>query len=64
MVGKALFAEAVKAYREKGAHKIKLTVPQEETVRFYEKQGMELEGVHRNHWWNHDFWAMGINIEQ
>lgn len=63
-VGTALFSEACQIYRAKGAHKIKLTVPDEETVNFYLKQGMTLEGIHRKHWWNADFWSMGIQLNK
>lgn len=58
-IGSTLFNEACQVYKQKGAHKIKLTVPDHKTVQFYEKQGMTLEGEHPNHWWNQDFWAMG-----
>ncbi len=61
-VGSILFREACRIYKEKGAHKVKLTVPDELTIDFYVKQGMKLEGVHKNHWWNCDFWAMGIQL--
>lgn len=62
-VGKELFNQACNDYILKGAHKVKLTVPDEKTVEFYLKQGMITEGIHRNHWWNHDFWSMGINLK-
>lgn len=62
-IGSKLFKEAKKCFINKGAHKIKLTVPEEKTVEFYRKQGMILEGLHRNHWWNQDFWSMGLNLK-
>ena len=61
-VGSQLFEIAKEWYKNKGAHKIKLTVPDRETVEFYTKQGMVLEGEHLNHWWNADFWSMGKNL--
>lgn len=61
-VGTDLFQEACKIYKSKGAHKLKLTVPDELTVDFYKKQGMDLEGIHKNHWWNTDFWSMGKQL--
>lgn len=61
-IGSLLFREACRVYEKKGAHKVKLTVPDEQTVNFYLKQGMILEGVHKNHWWKSDFWAMGIQL--
>ena len=61
-IGQQLMNKAIYTYKEKGAHKIKLTVPDEGTVKFYEKLGMIVEGHHVNHWWNHDFWAMGLII--
>ncbi|MGE0932120.1 GNAT family N-acetyltransferase [Peijinzhouia sedimentorum] len=63
-LGKQLFDKAVDIYKEKGAHKIKLTVPEEKTVEFYKKQGMRLEGHHPNHWWNHEFWSMGLILKE
>ena len=59
-VGTQLFEIAKEWYKKKGAHKIKLTVPDRKTVEFYTKQGMVLEGVHSNHWWNNNFWSMGL----
>ncbi|CAN5375598.1 hypothetical protein BH09BAC3_BH09BAC3_13160 [soil metagenome] len=61
-LGTSLFNEACKIYKSKGAHKLKLTVPDESTTSFYIKQGMILEGIHRKHWWKNDFWAMGIQL--
>lgn len=61
-LGSQLFKEACKFYKNKGAHKIKLAVPDEKTVNFYKKQGMYLEGTHQNHWYGADFWSMGMNI--
>jgi ribosomal protein S18 acetylase RimI-like enzyme len=59
-IGRKLFEKAKVWYKSKGAHKIKLTVPDKSTVGFYLKQGMTLEGEHPNHWWNHNFWSMGL----
>lgn len=61
-LGALLFQETCNIYRAKGAHKIKLTVPDQRTTDFYLKQGMTLEGVHKNHWWKADFWSMGIQL--
>ncbi len=61
-IGGLLFKEACSQYKKKGAHKVKLTVPDFEIVSFYIKQGMLLEGTHKNHWWGADFWAMGKNL--
>jgi GNAT superfamily N-acetyltransferase len=59
-LGTKLFEAAKVWYKLKGAHKIKLTVPDKSTVGFYLKQGMTLEGEHLDHWWNHNFWSMGV----
>ena len=61
-IGSQLFRKASDWYKNKGAHKLKLTVPEEKTVEFYTKQGMAVEGEHTNHWWNHKFWSMGLEI--
>jgi RimJ/RimL family protein N-acetyltransferase len=61
-IGGILFKEACEIYKDKGSHKVKLTVPDEQTTKFYIKLGMQLEGVHRNHWWHVDFWSMGIQL--
>lgn len=63
-IGSKLLDFAKTWYSSKGAHKLKLTVPDRKTVEFYTKQGMILEGEHRNHWWGRDFWAMGIILNQ
>ncbi len=58
-IGQSLFLEACRIYRDMKSHKVKLTVPQKETIQFYEKQGMQVEGFHLNHWWNMNVWSMG-----
>lgn len=58
-IGCRMFEEACRRYRDMGCHKVKLTVPNKQAVRFYEKQGMQMEGFHSNHWWRLDFWSMG-----
>ena len=58
-IGSQLFQAACTKYRKIGCHKIKLTVPDENTVKFYEKQAMTVEGIHKNHWWGVDMWSMG-----
>ena len=57
--GSTLFKYACRLYREMGCHKIKLTVSQKNTIRFYEIQGMQVEGFHKNHWWKMDMWSLG-----
>jgi ribosomal protein S18 acetylase RimI-like enzyme len=61
-IGKKLLKKAYQYYKSKGAHKIKLTVPDKITLEFYKKQGMILEGFHPNHWHKADFWSMGKRI--
>lgn len=61
-IGSALMKKTMNVYKNKGAHKVKLTVPNKDIVKFYEKQGMNKEGVFKNHWWNMDFWSMGKTI--
>jgi len=61
-IGSKLMDEACRRYTEMSAHKVKLTVPDEQTVKFYEKQGLVVEGRHPNHWWKMDFWAMGKDL--
>jgi len=61
-LGSALFHAACARYRELGAHKIKLTAPTAQAVRFYERLGFRQEGFHPNHWWGQDFWALGLPL--
>ena len=61
-IGNRMFDEACSRYRAMGCHKVKLTAPNKRAVRFYEKQGMRVEGFHANHWWRLDFWALGKNL--
>ncbi|MBO6556827.1 MAG: GNAT family N-acetyltransferase [Pseudomonadales bacterium] len=63
-LGKKLFANACDHYRRKGAHKLKLTTSEETTTNYYKTLGMRLEGIHKNHWWEHDFWAMGLDLNK
>ena len=62
-IGGKLFNKACDIYKQNKGHKIKLTVPEKKTVEFYEKQGMNLEGFHPNHWWSMDIWSMGKNLK-
>ncbi|MBN8828229.1 MAG: GNAT family N-acetyltransferase [Sphingobacteriia bacterium] len=61
-IGKNLFTMAEDHYKAIKCHKIKLTAPSEEVVNFYKKIGMQVEGFHPNHWYNKDFWSLGIVI--
>lgn len=61
-IGKSLFEAGCRRFRSMGCHKVKLTAPTSDAVRFYEKQGMAVEGFHPNHWWHLDFWSMGKNL--
>ncbi|MDX6498959.1 MAG: Acetyltransferase domain [Blastocatellia bacterium] len=58
--GRALYEAACRAYRELGAHKMKLTAPSEGAKRFYESCGMCVEGFHRKHWYKMDFFSLGV----
>lgn len=58
-VGARLVDAAAACYRERGAHKIKLTAPSTRARDFYLRNGFETEGLHRRHWFGADFWAMG-----
>lgn len=61
-IGKCLFEAGCSCFRSMGCHKIKLTAPTSDAVRFYEKQGMAVEGFHPDHWWHLDFWSLGKNL--
>ena len=61
-MGTALFVRACNDYRAMGAHKLKLTVSRSEALAFYAKQGMVLEGTHPQHWWQMDFWSLGLTL--
>jgi ribosomal protein S18 acetylase RimI-like enzyme len=62
--GRALYEAACGAYRELGAHKVKLTAPSKSAKRFYERCGMQLEGFHPNHWYNMDFYSLGAILDR
>jgi len=61
-VGRALYEAACHAYRELGAHKMKLTAPSEEAKRFYESCGMRVEGYHPKHWFKIAFFSLGVDL--
>lgn len=61
-IGSKMLDYAFRQYRNKGAHKVKLTAPAKEIVGFYEKNGMQLEGFFPNHWYNRDFWQLGKTL--
>src|SRR6266545_747920 len=58
--GRALYDASCRAYRDLGAHKMKLTAPSERAKGFYEICGMRLEGVHPNHWYHATFFSLGV----
>jgi GNAT superfamily N-acetyltransferase len=58
-VGAVLFKRACELYKERGAHKVKLTASVERARDFYVNQGMQEEGFHPEHWWRVDFWVLG-----
>lgn len=58
-LGQQLLNKARLHYINLNCHKIKLTAPTESARDFYLKQGMELEGFHKAHWYKLDFWAFG-----
>lgn len=59
-VGSDLFSVACGRYRSLGCHKIKLTTNSERAIKFYQKMGMAIEGVHPDHWWRINFWSLGM----
>lgn len=61
-IGKALFTESCRFYKELGCHKLKLTAPSEEARKFYNSLGMNEEGFHPNHWFGADFWSFGVGL--
>ena len=60
--GKLLFDEAISRYKATNTHKIKLTVPNKNTLEFYKKLGMNEEGFHQDHWWNMDVFSMAMKL--
>jgi ribosomal protein S18 acetylase RimI-like enzyme len=60
--GRALYDAACHAYRDLGAHKMKLTAPSEEAKRFYESCGMRVEGFHPKHWYEMEFFSLGTAL--
>ncbi len=60
--GRALYGAACHAYRDLGAHKVKLTAPSERAKRFYEACGMRVEGFHSNHWYKMEFFSLGMDL--
>jgi len=61
-LGKILLEKARQHYLSLGCHKMKLTAPSVAAKEFYLKQGMELEGFHKAHWYKIDFWALGETL--
>jgi GNAT superfamily N-acetyltransferase len=61
-IGARIFEEACKRYKAIGCHKIKMTAPTKDAVMFYEKQGMQIEGFHIDHWWHLNFWSLGKRL--
>ena len=61
--GRRLFDTAIDNYTHLDTHKIKLTVPNQNTISFYKKLGMTEEGVHPNHWWNMTVSSMGLVLK-
>ena len=62
-IGSALLTHAKNYYQSLGAHKLKLTVQDKRAASFYEREGLHVECMHQNHWWNLDFWAMACFLD-
>lgn len=61
-IGTSLLNQACDYYRKLGCHKIKLTAPSQEAKNFYVGKGMIEEGFHKRHWYECDFWALGMYL--
>lgn len=61
-LGSQLLQHACEYYRSLGCHKLKLTAPSEKARDFYVKQGMIVEGFHPSHWWQADYWSLGLDL--
>lgn len=59
-LGQILLQQACGYYRHLNCHKLKLTAPSDQAKDFYVKQGMSVEGFHPQHWWQADYWALGM----
>jgi ribosomal protein S18 acetylase RimI-like enzyme len=63
-IGKALFDHLCGYYRGLGCHKIKLTAPNKEAIKFYQGRGMTVEGEHPSHWWGMHVWSLGKQLRE
>lgn len=61
-LGRRLLAEACARYRALGCHKLKLTAPSERARDYYRANGFQVEGYHPRHWWQSDFWSLGLDL--
>ncbi len=61
-LGAKLTRAAFADYKARGCHKVKVYTETEEAKRFYLKLGMEAEGFHPRHWWQVNFWSLGIQL--
>lgn len=61
-LGTKLMRAAFEEYRARGCHKVKIYTETEAARQFYEKLGMQVEGFHPRHWWQVDFWSLGMQL--
>jgi GNAT superfamily N-acetyltransferase len=61
-LGTRLMQAAFEDYRARGCHKVKIYTETETARQFYEKLGMQVEGFHPRHWWQVDFWSLGMQL--
>lgn len=61
-LGAKLMRAAFADYQARGCHKVKVYTETEVAKQFYVKLGMEVEGFHPQHWWQVNFWSLGMQI--
>lgn len=62
-IGQELVKACFSSYWSKGAHKVVLYTETEQARHFYERCGMQCEGVHPKHWWGLTHYCMGLCID-
>lgn len=61
-LGAKLMRAAFADYKARGCHKVKVYTETQTAKQFYLKLGMKEEGFHPQHWWQVNFWSLGMQL--
>lgn len=61
-IGAHLMRAAFAQYQERSCHKARIHTETAAARDFYCRLGMQVEGFHPRHWWQVNFWSLGMEL--